>query len=66
MPDGSGRKVIAAQAGGAFAGVLAATAASPAIKTSAKPNPNVIVLLIAWFPASRSGKGFILAKSAPK
>jgi hypothetical protein len=50
MPGGSGRKVIAAQAGAAFPGALVAAAAGKAATASAKQIPTVIELLIAGFP----------------
>src|SRR5947208_11158735 len=45
MPGGSGRKVIAAQAGGAFAGAFAA-AAGAAVRASATAIPTEIVPFI--------------------
>src|SRR6516165_4831457 len=50
MPGGSGRKVIAAQAGGAFRGALVAAGAESAVKANAKPIPIAILPFIAGFP----------------
>src|SRR5215471_1393341 len=47
MPDGSGRKVIAAHAGGAFwVAALVAASAGERTKPRAKPIPTVSALLI--------------------
>jgi hypothetical protein len=50
MPEGSGRKVIAAQAGGAFwAGGLVAASADRRTKLRARPIPTASMLLIVEF-----------------
>jgi hypothetical protein len=62
MPGGSGRKLIAEQAGAALPGAFAAPAGK-AVKASAKPIPTVIALCIVLSPVEPRIGGRPLAPS---
>jgi hypothetical protein len=56
MPDGSGRKLIAEQAGAALPGALVAASAEKTVKASAKPIAAIIVVCIVPFPLPQSSR----------
>jgi hypothetical protein len=53
MPGGSGRKLIAEQAGAALPGALVADPAGNAVKASDKPIATMIVLCIVLSPVAK-------------
>jgi hypothetical protein len=56
MFGGSGRKLIAEQAGAALPGALVAASAGKAAKASAKPIATMTVVCIVLFPPSQSSR----------